>query len=368
MTDQGHSLDTAPTSPPSSAPFATPAPDLVGITDPDSTFVETPGSSDRMAGHMARRMSVRPALAALVLILPVYLLLAFWLDLPAITFPLVTVVLALYLYASISYTLRKRLRSLRDHTEPPPTQTLRLGADALDVADRTAHTRIAYDRIRSITVSRAAVTLRLEMVTLSMPRQLWPDESIAALRDLVGKRGGPELAPLPPLPVPAEPHTSTVAGSDTARLLAAAAQLEPWRRPGAKIAVVAFAVIAIEFAVICGGRYGAPGVVLPLVIGTIVEMLFWRRAHTPSAALVDHAARAAFPNATMSAVFGSDAAIFATPAWIMRIPYTVIGKITIRPEVTAVVFGRVPIMLPTALFPPHIANGLAEHGIRVDHR
>jgi hypothetical protein len=52
----------------------------------------------------------------------------------------------------------------------------------------------------------------------------------------------------------------------------------------------------------------------------------------------------------------------------MRVPYTAIGSITVRPEVSALYYGRLPIMLPSALFPAHIADGLRRHGIGVDDR
>lgn len=373
MTTPGDSLDQrgVPADGPTTEPFTHPAPALPAITNPDSTYTTMPGTNDQLVHHGALRTAVWPALFWLAILLPVYVAPLVLIRVPAVVIALVAVALTAWLSVSAYLKLRKVLRSAIDDTMPAPTQSLRLGSDALDLADRTSHSRIDHDRITSITVNREVVTLRFDGMGLAMPRELWPDPVVARLRDLIDPRRTPapsDPPPQPPLPRPAEPHTTVVAGPDTAVRLAVAQRREPWLTRIVLIAVAAIAVLAVGFAFLGGLLYGPLGVTFPLAFGALALASCWHLANRPPAKVVRHHERAASPGATLSAHFGTDAVLLATAAWVMRMPYTMIGKITIRGDIAALTYGLVPIALPSALFPPPITAGLRERGLTVVER
>ncbi|MFD6391962.1 hypothetical protein [Nocardia sp. NPDC060259] len=372
MTTPGDSLDQrgVPADGPTE-PFTHPAPALPAITNPDSTYTTMPGTNDQLVHHGALRMAVRPALFWLAILLPVYVAPLVLIRVPAVVIALVVVALTAWLSVSTYLKLRKVLRSAIDDAMPAPTQSLRLGSDALDLADRTSHSRIDHDRITSITVNREVVTLRFDGMGLAMPRALWPDPVVARLRDLIDPRRTPapsDPPPQPPMPRPAEPHTTVVAGPDTAVRLAVAQRREPWLSRIVLIAVAAIAVLAVGFAFFGGRLYGPLGVTFPLAFGALALASCWHLANRPPAKVVRHHECAAYPGATLSAHFGTDAVLLATPAWVMRMPYAMIGKITFRADVAALTYGLVPIALPSALFPPPITAGLRERGLTVVER
>lgn len=174
--------------------------------------------------------------------------------------------------------------------------------------------------------------------------------------------------PQPPLPALLDPHTSVIAEPDLAVRLAVTQRREPWRARGALISVLGLAVITAEFAFLGGLLFGPLGVTFPLVFGTLALACCWRMANRPPAAIVRHHERAAYPGAVLSAQFGTDAMLLATPAWVMRMPYSMIGKITFRSGIAVLAYGLVPIVLPSALFPPPITAGLRELGLTIVER
>jgi hypothetical protein len=134
------------------------------------------------------------------------------------------------------------------------------------------------------------------------------------------------------------------------------------------ISVAAIAVLAVEFGFLGGLLYGPLGATFPLIFGVLALASCWYLANKPPAKIVRHHERAAYPGATLSAHFGTDAVVLATPAWVMRMPYAMIGKITVRGDIAALTYGLVPVALPSALFPPPIITGLRERGLTVVER
>ncbi|MGS2806064.1 hypothetical protein [Nocardia sp. MW-W600-9] len=365
MTTQGERLDADGST---AAPFTQPAPALTAIANPDSSYTTMPGTNAQLVHHSVLRSAVRPALSWLAILLPVYVIPLTLVRLPVVVILIVAIALTAWIYFGTYFKLRKMLRSMIDNAMPAPTQALRLGSDALDIADRTSHSRIANDRITSVTTDREVVVVRFDGLGLAMPRDLWPDPMVARLRDLIDPKRAPspdDPPPQPPLPIPPHPDATVVAGPETAVRLAVAQRIEPWRTAGALIAAVGLAVIAIESAFLGGQLYGALGVMFPLVIGTLIGVGWWYRIQHPPAKVLRHHQCAAFAGATLSAWFGTDAVLLATPVWVIRVPYAMIGKITVRSDIAALVYGQVPIVLPSGLFPAHLVTGLREHGVTV---
>ncbi|MFD4430978.1 hypothetical protein [Nocardia sp. NPDC058497] len=147
--------------------------------------------------------------------------------------------------------------------------------------------------------------------------------------------------------------------------LAVAHLSEPWRRPRAKINAACLGVVALEIAILGGLRFGPLGVLFPLVIAALLALLVWRGTQHPSETVLRVIRPTAAPGATLAAQFGSDAVLIAAATYLLRVPYTAISAIDIRGSVAAFGYGELPIMLPSALFPPEIVGRLRELGVQI---
>ncbi|WP_280346180.1 hypothetical protein [Nocardia neocaledoniensis] len=354
-----------------SLPFGRPIPALPVLANPDSSYTTMPGTNDQLVHHNALRTAIRPTLIWSVIMVPVYLAPFLIFPLPVAAIPVVVIAVVAWIALSYYLRLRKMFRSVIDNAAPAPTTSVRLGADAVDLADRTSHSRIAHNRITSLTTGRGVAILRYDGLRLVMPQELWPEAVAVRLRELIDPRrtatpGDPP--PQPPLPRPPSPHVTVVAGPDTAHRLAVALRREPWRAPVSVASVIGLALIAVSAVILGADRYGALGAVFPAAICVLLGAGAWHLVHRPAGAIMRHELSSAYPGATISAQFGADAVLLATPAWILRVSYTVIEKLTLRSDVALLAYGQIPIALPGALFPPQIVEGLRERGVTVHER
>ncbi|MFF2085844.1 hypothetical protein ACFVVM_18860 [Nocardia sp. NPDC058176] len=367
MEHQGHSLDSAPPAQGTVDPLDHPAPELPGLDQPDTTFTMSPRIASLLRHHNAMRAAGRGTWIIMLALIPLHV---FNLTISGMPLPLIVIVMTIPVCAPIAnhFQLRRQYGSLVDDAA---TVAVRLGTDALDITERTCHSRIRYQRIRGITVSARVAVLQVDGRPYAMPRELWPDHLVEELRGFLSREPvtTPDRrvrTPSPLFPALPRPHAVTVADSDTARLLTRAHARAPWWRPTAKTALIGVAVIV--GAVVFGWLGGPPAVLIFLVISALIGAVGWWMTRVPSYAEIDKVAGFAAPGAVMATQFGSDAVLIATARFVLRLPYSTIRRITVRGEVATLGYRGMTIVLPGALFPSPIRDRLRERGLRISGR
>ncbi|MFE3541725.1 hypothetical protein ACFXK0_02000 [Nocardia sp. NPDC059177] len=381
MNDQGQSLESAPhqTVPPHQRPVpAMPAelaqedtdpstrlaPEIPGLDNPDVTVTLTPGTAAQLARHNALRAAPRHIGIVLAVAVPSITIALLWLGLPWEWMVMFQGAFAAYAAVVVYISLLRQYRSLTRSDITAGSCAIALGSDALDLAEGTARTRIGYDRIRSVTATRGLVTLSFDNRHLALPSALFPDVLLAELRRLID--GEPSTrAPLPPLPRLPHPQAHTVIAADTARRLTLARRFEPFRRASGRLTL---AFLLAEACALGGLTRGAGGALVALVASTLAALAvrFWMRRPSENAL---RQYQGMLPAASGLAVqFGTDALILAGSTFLLRAPFSIATRLTVRTDCAVLKYGAAALVLPQALFPQEVLPRLRELGVTVVER
>lgn len=379
MNDQGPSLDSAPpqTDAPTSAfiqptvaqpdidPFTQLAPEIPELVSPDATFVLTPGTAAQLARHNALRAAPRQIGIFLAIAMPISTIVLVWLGLPLGMIVAFQGAIVAYVVVVVYFSLRRQFRNVSRSDVTTGRCDIALGADALDLAEASSRTRIGYDRIRAVRATRHIVTLSFDNRHVALPRALFPDALLTRLRALVDNEPTARPAPLSPLPRLPHPQVHTVIAADTAHHLTVARRFEPWRRDWGRLAIV---FLLVEATVFGGLGYGVPGALSALVVASLFALVvrWWMRR--PSANGLRQY-QGLLPVASgLAAQFGTDAVVLAGTTFILRLPYSILGKVVMRADCAAIYYGTTPLIFPAALFTREIIDRLRELGVAVDER
>ncbi len=74
------------------------------------------------------------------------------------------------------------------------------------------------------------------------------------------------------------------------------------------------------------------------------------------------------PDATFALTPGTDALVPAGATFLLRVPYSILGKIVVRADCAVINYGTTPLIFPAALFLPEVVVRLRDLGVTVVER